>query len=754
MKRRLAGVFIMLLACLALPCLGAVKRARIGYLYPAGGLKGTTFKVTAGGQYLKGASNAFVSGSGVKVSILQHIMPLSNQEKQKIRESIRDRQKELKDKKKTAPDKMKCMEREDWPSDIRDLDISKLGPADFAAVRKILYDPKRQPNAQIAEVAILSVTIAPDAKPGTRELRLLTKNGLSNPIVLNVDSFPECHEREPNEKEATVVKSLPAVLNGQVMPGDVDRFRFRARKGQKLVASVRARALIPYLADAVPGWFQAVLALYDADGKELVFVDDYRFDPDPVLRYEIQNDGEYELMIRDSIYRGREDFIYRIVLGQLPFVESIFPLGARVGESPRVALHGWNLPLDHAVLKLEKRGAGLHNVYVPKLGRGANRVLCALDTLKELMELEPNNKSQAAQRVSLPVTVNGRIERPGDTDVFRFEGRKGQKVAAEVLARRLNSPVDSVLRLTDAQGKEIAVNDDYKDPAAGLTTHHADSRLMATLPANGTYYLHLGDTQGDGGATHGYRLRISPPRPDFKLRVVPSSISIHSGETVPLSVVAIRRDGFAGDIRLELEDVPSGFVLGGARIPAGSDRVPVTLTAPREFPDDPISLHLVGVADIGGRKVKRPVVPAEDMMQAFLWRHLVPSAQLMLTRLPRKWKRPPMRIEPDAPVELASGGSVQIAFRSASPHFEKGLEMDIREGPDGFTLKTVTPVKGGADVILEADAQKLKPGEQGNLVLEAFARRDTKDKKGKPTGKRHRAPLGAMPAISYKITAK
>ena len=44
--------------------------------------------------------------------------------------------------------------------------------------------------------------------------------------------------------------------------------------GQRLVFALSARELIPYLPDAVPGWFQAVLALYDAKGNEIEFVDD------------------------------------------------------------------------------------------------------------------------------------------------------------------------------------------------------------------------------------------------------------------------------------------------------------------------------------------------------------------------------------------------------------------------------------------------------------------------------------------------
>ncbi len=101
--------------------------------------------------------------------------------------------------------------------------------------------------------------------------------------------------------------------------------------------------------------------------------------------------------------------------------------------------------------------------------------------------------------------VNGRIDQPGDWDVFSFNGRAGGRIAVEVEARRLNSPLDSLLRLTDAQGKEVIVCDDIEDKAAGLVTHHADSQFCVTLPADGTYYIHLGDTQRQGGEDYAYR---------------------------------------------------------------------------------------------------------------------------------------------------------------------------------------------------------------------------------------------------------
>ena len=104
-------------------------------------------------------------------------------------------------------------------------------------------------------------------------------------------------------------------------------------------------------------------------------------------------------------------------------------------------------------------------------------------------------------------------------------------------------------------------NDDYDDKGAGLMTHHADSLIAATLPADGTYYLHLGDVQHKGGAEYAYRLRISEPRPDFALLVVPSSINVRAGASVPITVYALRKDGFAGEIATHVEGRPEGIHL-------------------------------------------------------------------------------------------------------------------------------------------------------------------------------------------------
>src|SRR5262249_31125599 len=150
------------------------------------------------------------------------------------------------------------------------------------------------------------------------------------------------------------------------------------------------------------------------------------------------------------------------------------------------------------------------------------------------------------------------------------------------------------------------------------------------LPANGTYYLHLGDTQQKGGPFYAYRLRISHPRPDYELRVTPASISARAGSTIPISVYALRHDGYAGEIALKLKDSPAGYLLSGASVPAGEDKVRLTLTVRGGKTDKPVKLHLEGRAMVQGKEVKKAAVPAEDMMQAFYYHHLVASSDWMV----------------------------------------------------------------------------------------------------------------------------
>ena len=76
------------------------------------------------------------------------------------------------------------------------------------------------------------------------------------------------------------------------------------------------------------------------------------------------------------------------------------------------------------------------------------------------------------------------------------------------------SPLDSILRLTDAKGQQVAINDDHEDKGAGLLTTTPTPGCVPRMPADGTYYLQISDSQHAGGPEYGYRLRLGPPQPD------------------------------------------------------------------------------------------------------------------------------------------------------------------------------------------------------------------------------------------------
>ncbi len=641
MKKRSLFTLVGIVAIMSLQA-GAQSKSKnqaayIGYVYPAGGQRGSTFQVRIGGQRLEGSTGALVSGKGVHVEQTDCLRKMGNQMIRLMREQL------------------KLIKNSDV---VLKKDTLKIQ----ANIQKRIADYVRQPASQsLATVVLLEVTIDKNATPGPREIRVMTPRGISNPLVFHVGRLQEfsrpamkiskfqtlgkehlaLRDRPDSEVEKKI--SLPCTVNGQIASGEMNRYRFSAGKGDRLVITTLARQLVPYIADAVPGWFQPVITLYDANGTEMAFNDDFRFNPDPTLLYEVPKHGEYILSIHDSIYRGREDFVYRMTLGETPFITEVFPAGMKTGQTLQPKINGWNL--EKAVLTLPELDAkeGLHLISADRKDTQSNYIPFRIDTLPERTE----NRTKEQQHVSLPVILNGRIDRPGDQDTYTFKGMKGKTLIAEVHARRLDSPLDSIIKLTAPDGKLIAFNDDHSDPGSGLNTHHADSYLRVDLPATGTYSIQITDISCQGGPAYTYRLRLSPPRPDFALRTVPSHIDF-KGRRGSVEVFAIRKDGYNGPIHLQLEDPPEGITVLPATLAAGKEKVKLNITCNKNILPAPLPLQITGTANIDNKNRTHQAIPAEDWMQAFLWRHLVPAQQLLGYRpAPSINKKRPLPGKPD-----------------------------------------------------------------------------------------------------------
>ena len=754
-----AGASASLLLLLAGTAL-AQQTPHLAYVYPAGGRVGTTFEIVVGGQFLLQVSNAFFTGDGIEASVLECSRPMN----QKEFNDLRDRWNALREKRQAA--NQGGGGTNVWTAaDAREMEEIR---------QKILENPpNRSASPAMIDTAIIKVSIATNALPCDREIRLATRNALSNPLKFCLGTLPEVTKppgrpanpdldrflerlgrkpAPPGTPKYEAQVALPCTLNGQIMPGGVDRYRFTAARGQQLVLSAAARTLIPYLADAVPGWFEAALTIYDSRGKELASGERFRFRPDPLLHFEVPRDGEYTVEIHDSIYRGREDFVYRLTMDQLPFVTGIFPLGGAAGQKTTVALSGWNLP--ETTLVRDNSGAQTGVTFLT--GSFFNAVPFAVDDLPECFEREPDNSVETAQALTLPVIVNGHISRPGECDVFKFEGSAGQQIVAEVFARRLDSPLGSFLRLTDSGGKQLAFNDDFEDKGFGLETHHADSYLTATLPADGTYYLHINDAQGQGGPEFAYRLRVSEPRPDFALRIVPSSLNVHAGLSVPVTAYALRKDGFTNAIELRLKDAPAGFSLSGARVPENQDQVQFTLKARPQSAGEVLRLAVEGRAVIAGRVVTHRAVPADDMMQAFAYRHLVPACELagIVGENRRPLAGDAIKILSATPVRILAGGTARVLIATPSPAFAERFNLELKGAPEGISLEKVSPAEKGIELVIAAGSGKIKPGANGNLIIDIVPKNPPANPNQKrPAGPSQSAAAPTLPAIPFMVVA-
>ena len=745
---------------------------RVGYLFPAGACRNSTVEIFAGGQNLRNMDGVRVSGNGVEARVIKAYRPMRNldpDQRALLQWHIACRRAELNGK--PAPQKPKGPKPLENGKPAPEVTLPENPMLDLLAtmdLRQIEHwvterqrEDRMQPSPQLGELVRIEIKVAADAEPGMRELRFSGPPGLTNPVRFEIGNLPEIREAEPNEETSntrspdTPATPTPCTFNGRIQSGDVDVFRFRARRGQNLVVRGQARALIPYLADAVPGWFQMVVALRDAKGRELAYGDDFRFDPDPVLCCKVPEDGDYQLEVRDSIYRGREDFVYRISVGELPFITTAFPLGGGEGEPLQATVRGWNLPADRLPLDTSAGGPSLRTARMAGRITPSNELPYAVDSLPDVSETEPNDDPAKAATAPFPCVINGRIDKPGDADMFRIEGRKGMELVVEVLARRLRSPLDAVVHVADDSGQVLGWNDDSmpKDGhlhlGDGLLTHYADPRLKLSIRENGPVFVRIADTQQHGGADHTYRLRLCEVRPDFELRVTPSVINAPPGGHVPLRVHVLRNDGFEGEIRLKLEDAPPGFSLAGARIPAGVSQVRITLTTPQQHKGGVFTPRLTGTAEGGGKSVTRTAVAADDMMQAFLWRHLVPAREWALCVAPTRGRRSPITLEVPQPLQVPVGGSAEVRIKVPKWIVDRDLELEPSEVPPGISLSPIRPVAGGVAFDVKADSTT-KAGLETNLIIELFGNPGGARKLPKPKAPQ-RFSIAGLPAIPITL---
>jgi hypothetical protein len=397
----------------------------------------------------------------------------------------------------------------------------------------------------------LTAVVAADAAPGLRWVRLHDEEGATTlrPFVIGV--LPEVIEVEPNDepRAAQRLAGSMATVNGRLArAGDVDGFAVVLARGQTLVAGLEA-------AEPLGSPMDAVLQVASPEGFVLAQNDD-DIGRDPRIIFEAPSAGTYIVRLfafpskPDSTIRfaGGGDYVYRLTLTTGGFIDYAFPLAVGPGGPATVEAVGWNIPAAARALAIP--GGEPREVLEVSHASLADTAHVRRVPFPSAVEAEPNDPSRP-QAIGSPVALSGRIDPPGDQDVFRLAVPKGAKRVIRVESRALGRPLDPTLRVLDQAGMVLAELDDTGQD-------ERDLERTLTAPADGEYRLVVRDLNGRGGRRFAYLLTVMEPRQDFSLSLESDRFDLTPGKPTKVTVAIQRKDGLAEPIEVAADHLPAG----------------------------------------------------------------------------------------------------------------------------------------------------------------------------------------------------
>lgn len=214
-------------------------------------------------------------------------------------------------------------------------------------------------------------------------------------------------------------------------------------------------------------------------------------------------------------------------------------IGLQPGKTTRVTLHGtqFSQPFrlatsnlaSTAVQSVETTQAAIDITLPPDTPLGplylwiatpdgaSEPFMLIVDDLPSIADNGANHTLEQAQVVSAECGIDGMSDK-SSSDFYRVSVVAGQRVAFEVHAQRIGSPMDPVVRLRDTEGREVAAAD---DDALG-----PDCRFLHKFERAGDYFIEIHDSRFVGG--NRYRLRVG----DFPIVDYPYPLGAQRGTTV------------------------------------------------------------------------------------------------------------------------------------------------------------------------------------------------------------------------------
>lgn len=432
---------------------------------------------------------------------------------------------------------------------------------------------------------LVSQLRVPAAAPlGVGLVRVATGTGLSSPFFFLIDDLAVIERVRGNDSTAKAqALKLPIAVEGNTEAGRADYFQFELQAGESVSIEVFAARLLTKC--------DPTLRLLDTRGAELAFADDTPgLGGDCWLRHRATTAGPVILEIRDAAWLGGGDRRYHLRIGDFPLVATAFPPAGAPGAAVEGATFGGN------------NGGGSSNSSAPNFktttskipgetvsapvrfaaNKPAAFVPVRSETLPIHLEKEPNDTPAQAALVRAPVAIYGKLDRPGDRDIFRIAVKKGERFTLTPVTRSLGSPAMLYLAVEDEKGALLAAND------TASTQPLTEIPVTFRAPEDGECRVIIGELAHRGGPAFTYGLRVEPGDAGFDLTVTGDRFVVALGGSFTPKIAAQRRS-VTGPITLALASgdgvpLPAGFTLETNVIDKGKNDIQLKVTAPDNLP--------------------------------------------------------------------------------------------------------------------------------------------------------------------------
>ncbi len=477
---------------------------------------------------------------------------------------------------------------------------------------KTWQDPKR-----------FKVEIPVSVKPGTYHVRFSGAFGVSSSLPFVVSNLKEVVEVAGNNEPA---KAMPLnageLVNGKTDEGKPDIYSIEAKAGETIA--------VECLAGAIGSRLEPRLVLRTPEGR-IALETAGGLSRDGYLTHKAGSDGTYLLAVIDFLTKGGNDYYYRLRrTGGMPG-EAVFPPAVERGKEAMIRIGEREITVkapEEGALRNDPAPAPWHVIEEGFEHEGAWIGIANAPVVVE------NETSDEPQPVAVPCEIAGRFTNRGDRDAYEFDGVKGKSYIIDVLSERTGRDIDaafSVEKVTKNDKGEVTVAnvasaDDTANTSGGkalpLTTR--DPSLRVNADADARYRVTIWDNFGGFSDDHSYRMRISEPKPDFRLiakpkyefpdkkKLVNASPVLRKGSAVSFDVYALRVDGFEGEVALGIEGVPEGVdIVGDKSFPAKDLHSRITLIENGAKAPWNGSVKITGKAKIGEKEVVRIAVPVQ-----------------------------------------------------------------------------------------------------------------------------------------------